>query len=281
LEYTAAQFCFGSDTYYKCGSASSGAEYNPTSENCCGSNKYSLSNEFCYGTTIYDKCNGLEYTAAQFCFGSDIYDKCGSASSRAEYNPTSENCCGSSKYSLANEFCYGTAIYKKVEIGSQTWMAENLNYNTSGSKCYSNQNSNCEKYGRLYDWATAKTACPSGWHLPSDADWNILMNYVQTDNGSTYTSNSNASIAGKHLKAKSGWNSNGNGLDTYGFAALPGGIGYSDGSFYYAGNYGNWWSASENFSNYAYLRVMNYNTEIADWNYYDKSSLLSVRCLQD
>jgi uncharacterized protein (TIGR02145 family) len=136
----------------------------------------------------------------------------------------------------------------------------------------------------LYDWATAKTVCPSGWHLPSGADWDILMNFVQTDNGSTYTSRT-ASIAGKYLKATSGWNDyegqSGNGEDKYGFAALPGGSGYSDGSFFNAGNYGNWWSATEDGSYYAYFRGMLYDDEGAYWGYYDKSNLLSVRCLQD
>jgi hypothetical protein len=63
--------------------------------------------------------------------------------------------------------------YGAVEIGIQTWMAENLNYNASGSKCSGNSESNCQKYGRLYNWSTARNACPKGWHLPSDAEWSL------------------------------------------------------------------------------------------------------------
>jgi len=156
--------------------------------------------------------------------------------------------------------------YKTVKIGNQTWMAENLNYNASGSKCYENQESNCQKYGRLYNWYTAKAVCPSGWHLPSKAEWEVLTAAVGGEK-----------TEGKHLKAKSGWNNNGNGLDSYGFSALPGG--YSDGNFYYVGNNGLWWSASE-YSG-AYYRGIYYISESADWNSFDKSYLFSVRCLQD
>jgi uncharacterized protein (TIGR02145 family) len=147
-------------------------------------------------------------------------------------------------------------------------MARNLNYNASGSKCYSNDPANCTTYGRLYDWATANTVCPSGWHLPSDAEWTTLTSYV-------------GSNAGTKLKAKSGWNEGGNGTDVYGFSALPGGYGYSDGFFDNAGDYGYWWSATEGSSSLAYDRDMYYINEGAYWNNYNKSYLFSVRCLQD
>jgi uncharacterized protein (TIGR02145 family) len=162
--------------------------------------------------------------------------------------------------------------YRVVKIGTQTWMAENLNYDASGSKCYNNNSGYCQYYGRLYDWSTAKKACPSGWHLPSNAEWNVLMVTV----GGTET-------AGKKLKAKSGWNNNGNGTDEFGFSALPGGYGYdrSYGYFNNVGEDGYWWSASENSSRSAYGRYMAYRYEGADWSYYVKSSLYSVRCVRD
>jgi uncharacterized protein (TIGR02145 family) len=144
--------------------------------------------------------------------------------------------------------------------------------------CYGNEESNCEIYGRLYNWATAKEACPAGWHLPNNDEWDILMNYVQTDNGSTYTSNSNASIAGKYLKATSGWKS-GNGEDKYGFAALPGGSSNYP-NFFNVGDYGNWWSADGIDNNNAYQRLMYSYYERVDLSQSNKTFLRSVRCVQ-
>jgi uncharacterized protein (TIGR02145 family) len=155
-------------------------------------------------------------------------------------------------------------------------MAENLSYAAAGSKCgngssLSDANTfTCDTYGRLYNWATAMSACPSGWHLPSDAEWDVLMTAV-----------GGSSTAGAKLKATSGWNSGGNGTDVYGFAALPGGYGSSDGYFDSVGRYGYWWSATEGDASNAYYRPMDFNYEGAYWSNYNKDYLFSVRCLQD
>jgi uncharacterized protein (TIGR02145 family) len=121
--------------------------------------------------------------------------------------------------------------------------------------------------------------CPAGWHLPSSGEWSTLVNYVDP------------STSCKKLKSTSGWNSyttdgtqySGNGTDEYGFSALPGGRGDSDGSFDDADDYGIWWSATENgggssMGHYWYMQRGNASVYS---NAYDKSKLLSVRCLQD
>jgi uncharacterized protein (TIGR02145 family) len=163
--------------------------------------------------------------------------------------------------------------YGTVKIGTQTWFAENLNYEAEGSKCYGNDPANCQKYGRLYNWSTSKAACPSGWHLPSDAEWGTLVDFAGGD------------IAGKKLKARSGWDDyerkSGNGTDIYGFSALPGGYGNSNGNFDDVGRNGGWWSSTENGASLAYGRRMYYNLAGVDRNYNGKTGLYSVRCVQD
>jgi len=158
--------------------------------------------------------------------------------------------------------------YKTVKIGTQTWMAENLCYDAEGSKIYGNDPVNLV-YGRLYDWETAKKACPAGWHLPTKAEWDILITAV----GGKKT-------AGKYLKAASGWNSNGNGEDAFSFVALPGGK-YSSDGFYGIGNNGYWWSASEYSINDAYYMPIYCDYEGTDWSYNSERFLFSVRCLKD
>jgi len=169
--------------------------------------------------------------------------------------------------------------YKVVAIGNQIWMAENLNYNASSSKCYDGKPANCDKYGRLYNWSATRSVCPKGWHLPSNEEWDALYHFADgtSGTGSLYESKT----AGKYLKAKSGWNRNGNGTDAYGFSAMPGGFGNSDSYFNYAGSNGVWWSASEYDAYYAYNRHLIYTDGGAHWSYNDKSNLFSVRCLRD
>jgi len=171
--------------------------------------------------------------------------------------------------------------YKIVKIGTQTWMAENLNYNANGSKCYNNNPAYCEKYGRLYNWVTAKKACPAGWHLPNNKEWDALITVVGGEE-----------TAGRSLKATSAEICSYNGgTDTHGFAALLGSLGYPDGRFlnYPDGKFGYsgyWWSASEYNANYAYFQGMlscsmslsRYGKNNDDWN---KNYLFSVRCVQN
>jgi uncharacterized protein (TIGR02145 family) len=174
--------------------------------------------------------------------------------------------------------------YKTTKIGEQVWMAENLNYNTKGSRCYNDSISYCGKYGRLYDWATAMKACPNGWHLPSNDDWDKLMRYVDGDKGaeSPYESKT----AGKYLKSKEGWNDykgeSGNGEDKFGFSALPGGFSYPDGYFNDVGSYGGWWSSSTEYNSLrAYLQHIHRYNEGAYYNSGSKGYLFSVRCVED
>jgi len=165
--------------------------------------------------------------------------------------------------------------YPYVVIGGKTWMAENLKFAADGSKCgdestgqLSDVNTaSCDTYGRLYNWETARTACPPGWHLPSNAEWTALTNAV-------------GSNAGTKLKATNGWNSNGNGTDTYGFSALPGGDGGGD-DFGGVGIYGNWWSSTEIDASQVYYRSMHYYYANVDEHLVGKTNLLSVRCVKD
>jgi uncharacterized protein (TIGR02145 family) len=160
--------------------------------------------------------------------------------------------------------------YRSVKIGGKTWMAENLNYQTGNSWCFGDDNSNCEKYGRLYDWNTAMTACPSGWHLPSLEEWNDLLK------------ESGGNVAGKALKSTYGWDSNGNGVYEFGFSALPGGCRYTDGSFGHVGEVGFWWTAAKNGGGpNAYFRFMNYDKDYVNESDFGKGNGYSVRCLQD
>ncbi|MDR0516224.1 MAG: hypothetical protein LBH25_04190 [Fibromonadaceae bacterium] len=196
----------------------------------------------------------------------------GSPSSSSQTSPK----CGSVEYNPTEKLCdeRDKKLYKYVEINGQTWMAENLNYSVSESKCYENNNANCAKYGRLYDWETAKKACPSDWRLPSIEDWEKLIYYVMDDKGCT------DGCPSEHLKSVSDWNDNSsNGEDSYDFSALPGGAGYGD-IFDYAGDRARLWSAStsERDDNDARFLQLDDGVSYGETN---KDLLQSVRCIQD
>jgi len=220
----------------------------------------------------------------------------------------------------SNSVTCGGKTYATVEIGGKIWMKENLKYNVVGSKCGDESTNTlkdentlaCDTYGRLYDWSTAmalpskcnstfstddadcairttnhRGICPSGWHIPSNAEWDAL--YRSADGTSGTSSPYESPTAGKHLKAKEGWNNcgpSGSGKanlceDTKGFSALPGGLGAFYDDFISAGDRGGWWSASEDNSRLAYGRSMDYDSEGTDTYGFLKSFWHSVRCLQD
>ncbi|MCL2182753.1 MAG: InlB B-repeat-containing protein [Chitinispirillia bacterium] len=166
--------------------------------------------------------------------------------------------------------------YRTVKIGGNVWMAENLNTRDhiwGDSWCYDNDNSNCEKYGRLYDWeAAVRDACPVGWRLPDNQDWNDL---VETAGGYI--------TAGNRLKSQTDWveYSGISSTDEYGFSALPGGSRDPRGNFHNAGSYGYWWSATEYGTTLAWYRRMYYNYDYVNEDSNDKSNGFSVRCVED
>jgi len=165
--------------------------------------------------------------------------------------------------------------YKTATIGGKTWMAENLNVRTSaGSWCYDDADSNCVKYGRLYNWNVAKAVCPSGWHLPSRDEWGALAKAA----GGTGDYGTGGD-AGKALKSTSGWYYD-DGTDSFGFSALPGGERNTSGSFYGAGRRGLWWTATGNGSS-AYHRYMGYVDDNVYEGIDDVGFGYSVRCRED
>ncbi|MDG1394950.1 MAG: fibrobacter succinogenes major paralogous domain-containing protein [Flavobacteriales bacterium] len=192
------------------------------------------------------------------------------------------------------------SVYKTVTIGTQIWMAENLRttkYNdgtsipnitsnsewgstTTGAYCnYNNTNSNdtIATFGRLYNWYAVNTGklAPTGWHVPSDAEWGQLTTYLGGE-----------SVAGGKLKetGTTHWDSpNTSATNETGFTALPGGYLNSSGAFYTIGDYGYWWSVTglDADATYAYCRNVRYNDSNVQGGYDYKELGFSVRCVRD
>lgn len=171
--------------------------------------------------------------------------------------------------------------YQWVKIGDQIWMTENLAYEAeSGCWVYGDDESNLATYGRLYDWDTAITVSPAGWHLPTDAEWEQLAKYISNDNGGYSKSEDHWSDAGAHLKSKTGWEDNGNGTNDYGFLGLPGGYRTYYG-FFNVGSYGIWWSATGDTNYHAWHRYLSSDSTKFCRNYGNDAFGFSVRCLKN
>lgn len=163
-------------------------------------------------------------------------------------------------------------VYRTIEIGTQTWMAQNLNYSTIDSKCYDGSAANCKKYGRLYLQSEAKSVCPTGWHLPSEKEWNVLNDYVDGINGTD--------AVGTSLKALGVWDdisSVSKGTDLVGFSGLP--------SVYFGSvsacggvkTHGLYWTADVN----EYRCLLSDNDILYDYtDSYAATYGMSVRCLK-
>jgi uncharacterized protein (TIGR02145 family) len=183
--------------------------------------------------------------------------------------------------------------FNSVKIGNQIWMTENLNvdrfqngdiipeaktaeeWKAAGNAkratwCYyQNDQKNGEKYGKLYNWYSVndkRGLAPVGWHVPSDAEWTILSTFLGGED-----------VAGIKMKSTSGWNDNGNGTNSSGFSGLPGGDRANNGSFYYVGSYGHWWSSSEYAEVNAHCFGLKYSYLRLDGS--NKSDGFSVRCV--
>jgi len=186
--------------------------------------------------------------------------------------------------------------YKTVPIGTQVWLAENLKttkFNdstqitnitdsakwaalTTPAYCwYENDEATYKNtYGALYNWHAVNTnkLCPTGWHVPIDAEWTTLINYLGGD-----------SVAGGKLKETrtTHWESPNTGAtNEKGFTALPGGYHY-DGAFLSIGYIGSWWSATKLNEIYAWYRKMYYNSSIVKSYNYKMREGFSVRCIKD
>jgi uncharacterized protein (TIGR02145 family) len=166
--------------------------------------------------------------------------------------------------------------YKTIKIGEQVWMAENLNYAAQSSRCYNDSIANCEKYGRMYDYNTAKSACPLGWHLSTSEEWYKLYRFA----GGTIDINfpEEKDATSKRLKTKSGWANNGNGTDDFGFSALPSGYRHAAAGFIQIGNYSLWWITTNKGNEFHHIL---YDGGYPSWDGYGYDYLFSVRCVKD
>jgi uncharacterized protein (TIGR02145 family) len=149
--------------------------------------------------------------------------------------------------------------FKGIMIGRSFWMSRNLNSKVNGSESYNGDDKNDAKYGRLYNWESAKTACPSGWHLPTDKEWSELIENL-----------GGVSTAGKVIKTGG----------SSGFNAQLGGFS-SIGRFMMIDDFGTYWTSSEYDGTHAWYVYIRSQADAITKTYFTKSYKLSVRCVKN
>lgn len=161
-------------------------------------------------------------------------------------------------------------VYKTVQIGEKIWMAENLNYefeDGAQSWCNGNKGENCDKYGRLYTLAAAKTACPPDWHLPSVDEW---------------PTKGNGGYSAFYAYGVEGW---GNAKDEYGFAILPAGEYLADSKdFFEPGSFAHFWTSTIDALNHncpKSVEVANGSSGMVAVCADNENDGYSVRCVKD
>lgn len=137
----------------------------------------------------------------------------------------------------------------------------------------------CSLFGGLYQWDEmmqyvtsegARGICPAGWHLPTNAEWTTLTDYLGGE-----------SVAGVQMKSTSGWYNNGNGINSHGFFGRPGGSRNYYGHFYNLSMNADFWSSSQDSTLFSWYRFLSYNLESVGKGSISKMNGFSARCLQD
>ena len=196
---------------------------------------------------------------------------------------------------------YEGQIYNTVQIGTKCWFKENLNVGTMipGSQemtnnsiiekyCYNNDPANCATYGGLYQWnemmqyyhpaGDLQGICPDGWHLPTDAEWTILTDFL----GGELEAGGKMKATGTFEAGTGLWYAPNTGAtNESGFTALPGGYRSGTGNFYDMGFFADFWSSTESNTDAAWLRFLYYLYAGVDANDGYKYLGFSSRCLQD
>ncbi len=238
------------------------------------------------------------------------YNACGySISTQLTMATTSCTECGSPITDVRDN-----TIYSTVLIGTQCWLAQNLNIGVMESVCLDQANDgiiqkycqegieeNCNIYGGLYQWAemvqylngatnssswnpvpagNVQGICPQGWHIPTEADWCTLTRFIDLTVNCSAVGYSGTDV-GINMKSTTGWYGGGNGINTSGFTALPGGYTTMSNEFIALFHSAYFWSADDNSNINAWYRTLEANSLQINRFGYNKGEARSVRCSKD